>query len=81
MGVKDYTGAEIISRGAKFTQTNLRNLEYGDVEISKWTDDDHTNMLISQLITNFMRKYKLLTHFTRPGHAISFKISTSFSRS
>ena len=60
MGVKDYTGAEIISRGAKFTQANLRNLEYGDIEISKWTDDEHINMLISQLITNFMRKYKLL---------------------
>ena len=60
MGVKDYTGAEIISKGSKFTQTNLRNLEYGDIEISKWTNDDHTNLLISQLITNFMRKYKLL---------------------
>lgn len=59
-GVKDYTGAEVISCGAKFTQTNLRNLEYGDIEVSTWTDDAHTNMMISQLITNYMRKYKLL---------------------
>ncbi|MCH5310673.1 MAG: DNA-directed RNA polymerase subunit beta [Prevotella sp.] len=59
-GIKDYTGAEIISKGTKFTQTNLRNLEYGDIEISTWTDDEHTNMLISQLVTNYMRKYKLL---------------------
>ncbi len=59
-GVKDYTGAEIITKGSKFTVTNLKNLEYGDVQISAWTDDDHTNSLIAKLITNFMKKYKLL---------------------
>ena len=59
-GVKDYTGAEIISKGAKFTMTALRNLEYGDIQISNWTNDEHSNLLIAQLIINFMKKYKLL---------------------
>ncbi len=59
-GVKDYTGAEIISKGSKFTMTNLKNLEYGDVQVSNWTEDDHNNKMIAQLITNFMKKYKLL---------------------
>jgi len=59
-GVKDYTGAEVISKGAKFTQTVLRNLEYGDVQTNKWTNDDHKNELIAKLIINFMKKYKLL---------------------
>ena len=59
-GVKDYTGAEIITKGSKFTATALRNLEYGDVQISNWTNDDHKNVLIAKLITNFMKKYKLL---------------------
>ena len=59
-GVKDYTGAEIITKGSKFTQTNLRNLEYGDVQISNWTADDHKNKLIAQLIINYMKKFKLL---------------------
>ena len=59
-GVKDYTGAEIITKGSKFTQTNLRNLEYGDIQISNWTDDAHKNSLIAQLIINYMKKFKLL---------------------
>ena len=60
MGVKDYTGAEIITKGAKFTVTGLKNLEYGDVETSNWTNDEHKNRLIGQLIINYMKKYKLL---------------------
>ena len=59
-GVKDYTGAEIITKGSKFTATALRNLEYGDVQISNWTTDEHKNELIAKLIINFMKKYKLL---------------------
>ena len=59
-GVKDYTGAEIITKGSKFTATALRNLEYGDVQISNWTNDEHKNELIAKLIINFMKKYKLL---------------------
>ena len=59
-GVKDYTGAEIITKGSKFTITALKNLEYGDVQISNWTNDEHKNELIAKLIINFMKKYKLL---------------------
>ena len=71
-GVKDYTGAEIITKGSKFTATNLKNLEYGDVQISKWTNDDHKNELIAQLIINFMKKYKLLdAEMKRKKYAIT----------
>ena len=59
-GVKDYTGAEIITKGSKFTVTALKNLEYGDIQISNWTNDEHKNELIGQLIINFMKKFKLL---------------------
>ena len=59
-GVKDYTGAEIITKGSKFTVTALKNLEYGDIQISNWTTDEHKNELIAKLIINFMKKYKLL---------------------
>jgi DNA-directed RNA polymerase subunit beta len=59
-GVKDYTGAEIISKGSKFTVTNLKNLEYGDIQISHWTSDEHKNELIAKLIINYMKKFKLL---------------------
>ena len=59
-GVKDYTGAEIISKGSKFTITALKNLEYGDIQISNWTNDEHKNELIAKLIINYLKKFKLL---------------------
>ena len=57
-GVKDYTGAEIITKGSKFTVAALKNLEYDGVQSNDWTDDDHTNGLIRRLIVNYMRKSK-----------------------
>ena len=60
MGVKDYTGAEIIAKGAKFTMTALKNLEYGDIQLSNWTNDEHKNELIAKLVINYMKKFKLL---------------------
>ena len=60
MGVRDYTGAEIIAKGAKFTMTALKNLEYGDIQTNNWTNDEHKNELIAKLIINYMKKFKLL---------------------
>ena len=60
MGIKDYSGAEIINKGAKVTATMLKNLEYDGIQSNGWTDDEHTNTLISKLIMNYIRKYKLL---------------------
>jgi DNA-directed RNA polymerase subunit beta len=59
-GVKDYTGAEIIAKGAKFTIAALKNLEYDGIQSNGWTKDEHTNELIQKLIINFIKKYKLL---------------------
>ena len=59
-GVKDYTGAEVITKGSSFTVTNLSNLEYGDIHISTWTADAHKTELISKLLINYMKKFKLL---------------------
>ena len=59
-GVTDYTGAEIITKGSKFTATMLANLEYDGVQSGNWTGDEHTDKLIKMLIMNYIRKYKLL---------------------
>ena len=59
-GVKDYTGAEVITKGSDFTAPVLKNLQYDDVQSNNWTDDDHTNGLIQHLIMNYIRKYKQL---------------------
>ena len=36
----------------------LKNLDYEGIQSNGWTDDEHTNSLIRQLIMNFIRKYK-----------------------
>ena len=59
-GIKDYTGAEIISKGSTFTATVLKNLEYDGIQSNGWTGDEHTDGLIQKLIMNYIRKYKQL---------------------
>ena len=57
-GVKDYSDAEIITKGTKFTAPILKNLDYQGVQSNGWTSDERTNTLIQKLIMNFIRKYK-----------------------
>uniref|UniRef100_UPI003C76169A DNA-directed RNA polymerase subunit beta n=1 Tax=Prevotella denticola TaxID=28129 RepID=UPI003C76169A len=57
-GVKDYSDAEIITKGSKFTVAALKNLDYEGIQSNGWTDDEHTNLLIQKLIMNYIRKYK-----------------------
>ena len=72
MGVKDYTGAEIITKGGIFTATNLSNLEYDGIQSNGWTGDEHTDTLIQKLIMNYIRKYKLLdAELKRKKYAIT----------
>ncbi len=59
-GVKDYMGAEVIAKGTAFSVANLNALDYTGVQLIGWTTDEHVNGLISQLIINFIKKYKLL---------------------
>lgn len=60
MGIQDYTGAEVVSKGTMFTATILANLEFDGIQSNGWTEDEHANMLIQKLIMNYIRKYKLL---------------------
>ncbi|MBE6291687.1 MAG: DNA-directed RNA polymerase subunit beta [Bacteroidales bacterium] len=59
-GVKDYVGVEVVAKGAKFTKKELQALDYTSVQLSGWTTDTHKNEMISQLIINYIRKYKEL---------------------
>lgn len=59
-GIRDYSGAEIITKGSKFTAPILKNIDYQGIESNDWTDDEHANTLISMLIMNYIRKYKLM---------------------
>ncbi|WP_010663856.1 DNA-directed RNA polymerase subunit beta [Marinilabilia salmonicolor] len=59
-GVKDYLGADLISKGTKFTQKILQDLDYLSVNPNKWTTDKDKNELISKVIHNYRMKYKQL---------------------
>ena len=59
-GVKDYTGAEIITKGSKFTLAALKNIDYEGIQSNNWTGDEHVDGLIQKLIMNYIRKFKLL---------------------
>ena len=57
LGVKDNIGAEVIAKGAEFTKVLLAQLDYTAVELHNWTDAEHTNTLIRQLVINYLKKY------------------------
>ncbi len=57
-GVKDYLGADVIAKGAKFTKKVLEDINYQEIQLTKWTSDAHKNDMIHDLIMNYMRKYK-----------------------
>jgi len=59
-GIKDYQDAEIVPVGGKITEGVLNTLDFTATQISGWTEDEHTNELISRLIINFIKKYKVL---------------------
>jgi DNA-directed RNA polymerase subunit beta len=59
-GVKDYMGTDVIAKGAQFTMGVLMNLDYTAVQLSHWVADAHKNELISALVINYLKKYKLL---------------------
>jgi DNA-directed RNA polymerase, beta subunit len=57
-GVKDYLGAEVITKGSKFTHKNLFDLDYFSIQVSKWTSDNSTNDQIKTVVMNYVRKFK-----------------------
>ena len=59
-GVKDFMGAELIPAGAKFVASVLESLNYTTVQLVGWTNDEHTNELIRDLVINYLKKYNVL---------------------
>ncbi len=57
-GVKDFLGDEVIVKGAKFTASALRGINYDTINLSNWTADDHKNDMIQKTIVNYLRKSK-----------------------
>lgn len=58
LGVKDYTDAEIITKGSSFTVATLMNIDYEGIQSANWTGDARIDGMIQKLIMNYIRKDK-----------------------
>ncbi len=54
--VKSIYGEQLLPKGTKFTAAVLRDLEYLTADGVNWTNDKHTNSLISRLLHNYSIK-------------------------
>lgn len=57
-GIVDYMGATVVAEGVKYNNTILEQLNYEEIVFSGWTDDEHTNQLVSRLLGNYIKKLK-----------------------
>jgi len=57
-GVFNNFKQEVIAKGAKFTQKNLLDIDYINVNPNKWTTDKEKNELIKVLVHNYIIKFK-----------------------
>ena len=57
-GIGDLYGAEILPKGEAFTREILEQIDYNNVNPTKWTSDKKSNELIKALINNYLIKYK-----------------------
>ncbi|MCK9155220.1 MAG: DNA-directed RNA polymerase subunit beta [Paludibacteraceae bacterium] len=64
-GIKDFLGADIVPKGAKFTAKLLNEIDYSTISLSKWTSDAHKNDMIHDLIMNYIKKFKELDAITK----------------
>ncbi len=60
MGVKDNIGSEVIAKGAQFTKSVLNTVDFTSIELRGWTEDEHANTLIRQLVINYLKKHNQL---------------------
>ncbi len=71
-GVKDYFNVDVISKGAKFTQKILQEIDYMNINPNKWTTDRDKNKLIRELLYNYTIRYKEMEgKFKRKKYNIS----------
>ena len=57
-GIFEIDGTEVIAKGKDITAADLRNINYENIDSSKWTSDKNSNALIKDLINNYCIAYK-----------------------
>ena len=59
-GVKSYLNVEVVSKGVKFTQKLLQEIDFLNVNPNKWTTDKDRNDTVKKLLQNYILKFKEL---------------------
>ncbi len=57
-GISDLYGVEIIAKDKTITFSDIRDIDYENINSSKWTTDKNTNVLVRELINNYCIAYK-----------------------
>ncbi len=57
-GIFELDGTEVIAKGKDITVSELRKINYENINSSKWTADKDANQLIKELINNYCIAYK-----------------------
>ncbi len=71
-GVKDFLNADIIAKGTKFTLKLLQEIQFNNVNPSKWTTDKQKNDLIRTLLHNYLIKFKEIDGlYKRKKHSVT----------
>jgi len=56
-GVKDIINLDVVSKGTKFTQKILQEIDYNTVLSTNWTTDEEKNRLIKKLLLNYKNRF------------------------
>ena len=59
-GVKDCMDIEVIGKGDVFTNKLFNSIDYNSIHWNDWTEDEKTNRMISELISNYLARHKEL---------------------
>ncbi len=57
-GIFELDGTEVIAKGKDISVADLRNINYENINSSRWTSDKDANQLINELINNYCIAYK-----------------------
>ena len=57
-GVKDFIGEVKVAEGQPFKDVNFAAMDYETININNWTGDVRVDRMVSQMITNYLRKSK-----------------------
>lgn len=58
--ITNFIGEELIRQGTPLNVKAYEHIDFLEVRVRNWTDDEHTNELIEKLLTNYFKKSKEL---------------------